>query len=74
MARTGGGPKTRRGGPGQETAPYASPLSTLDNTSTVALEQQTENARARFLARRHFLRLSAARVYAAELATVGVGR
>jgi hypothetical protein len=82
MRRTaGGGPDTRRGGPGQETASNASQINTrkdgeaAENAQAVFAPRILDNAAidtVNYLHRRHFLRRSVAVVIAAEL--FGAGR
>ena len=69
MERMGGGPKTRRGGPGQETAPSTSFNAAKTSTTHYDAEAVAENRRIRFLIDRHFLGKSVAQVIAAECFT-----
>ena len=63
----GGGPETRRGGPGTETAPSTSFNTTENSTAHNDAEAAAENRRIRFLINKHFLAAPIAKIIANEL-------
>jgi hypothetical protein len=75
LASGGKPPPNRKRRPGQEAAHFENnQINAQQISHTDAAWQQQAELAARLIARRHFLKMSIARIYAAELAIAGGGR